>query len=554
MAVDIDHTSTEKESIETFVNLRKEVEGVDPITSVLSQALREKIQKVYSSIKYNATYVANAINDEFLEIAIDDSGNNVIPLEHFQAGLIVGYLMNRCNTLTIGSPGSGKTSTIRAVSRMMTGSSISKMENIVHCDFEVKKDDWLGSKDPSEIFKGKSNWLVYWAKWVNSKNYVDIIFDEINRASDDIQNQLLLLLADSRVQYGVQFPFSLPELHTFMTLNPRDELAGTINVRPLQYAFKDRITQCLRVPLSARYAMERLSECREDDRSLGFNEDAIITPILTLRELRLANLLVEKVPIDPEARRLAMYLAREAGICIRAPMFDKTLLTEFKPGKDSAFCEGCHFAQNEQICKRFFGGSMRIFKDLISLGKAYAFWLKIPAVTKHIIHAIAPDVIGHRIIVAEGELRTDLGNTFGDAHKFIQDYYITFCWERLKMRKEVEETYIRLLDGEGSDADFQQLLRYAKNDLAVRLELLPIVSIGDGIRGTLNNYVSMYNCTHPDYKRFMKRVNEAKYNQDIHALDDLINEVPDIPLKTRIQDRIYAIRHRLHRQQQSIKK
>lgn len=526
-----------------YTTIIDKIRDVDPIDSPTAQRLRKMLWDVYTQVEFKALHVSSS----YIEITVDSAANEVVTMEAFPAALITSYLVNRSCTQVTGSPGTGKTSLIRAIDRMMTGSSIPAMENIIHCEDEITREDWLGTKDPQRIIKGTGDWQIKWSKWIRNKNRsVSIIFDEANRAPYSFQNQVLLLLADSRVQYGTEFTETIPEFRAFMTINPLDELAGSLSVRPLQNAMLDRIMQSVRVAQPRKRATDRFSKCRQDERQLGYNDDDQIKVIFTdINDLRTATLLAEKIPITPEAHNLATYLATEASLCIRSPLYDKTLLTEIKPGAE--LCTGCHFDTNKNVCRKVYGGSMRMFKDLIALGRAYAFFIGEPTLTPHIIHAIAPDTISHRMFIVQGELRKDIGNTYGDARKFINDYYVEWCWEKLAERADTEAAVDRLIHGTSPDPDkdFYAVIQFANNDLYSRLDDLPIISIGDGINDNLSKYVPIYSCKDLSYITEMRRVMDAAKRKDTASLHRVLASISDIPLKKLVQEEILTELHHI---------
>lgn len=528
--------------------LQTELKDTDPIASTIAQRIRGMIWQVYSQIKLKAIHVSN----DFLEIIIND---DVFRIEHGIAAVITTYLLNRATLLLIGGPGSGKTSLSRSISRMMTGSSIEEMENIIHIDAEIEKEDWLGEKDPRNIIGhvDTMDWIIHWKRWIERKKFesdngsisgaLDVILDEINRGSRRFQNQWLSILADGRCQYSDYFK-TLPELRVFMTINPMDD--EDIQSNRLDYAFLDRVTHSVRVPQADRRAMSQYAKCRRDERSLGYSDDAMIDVVFTdVNDLRRAAILTEKIPIDVDADRLAVYLARESSLCVRAPSFDKSMLDKVDIGPQ--LCSGCHLAgKTKQICYMIKGGSMRAYKDLISLGRAYAFWIGLPSVTKYIIYAIAPDVLGHRLLPVSAELNKDV-SSYGDTRTFIKRNYVDFCWENIELRQDIEEKTQNLLDGVcvDPDKDFNDVLTFANNDIYARADMLPLISVGDNLAQNLTYYKPTYTCKDANYITDMQKARDAAQKQDMHALKTVLENLSNTPLRSRIQDYIFGVIHNL---------
>lgn len=544
--------NNDKDVKDHIVDIKKSLNNVDPINSEIAKELNAKIWKIFSELENNALYIGT---DDII-IQADDDPNHIYPLPHFPAAIIASYLTNRSCLLIIGSPGAGKTATIRFISRYITNTSIVNMENIIHCDFEIASEDWLGIKDPQDFIKGKGDWQVKWFKWIreNGKNIIDLIIDEVNRGNANFQNKLLGVLADSRVQLG-EFNKALSELRVFMTMNHIDEKAGTINVVPLQYALLDRITQSINVPHSSRLAKDLFRECRDDERELGYDDDDIVKPILTIDELRKATILANKIPVDDDAHLLALYLAQDSTFCILAPHYDKTLLENPKfSDHKGGLCENCHFKSNK-ICKTFYGGSMRVYKDLIALGKSYAFILGMASLNKYIIKAIAEDVISHRIIVNEERSSSDMISNKCDTRKYIKEKYIDECWKNLKKRAKAETLYNKLINGYGDEGDLQTLKNLSTDDLYLRLDLLKTVSIGENIEGSLDDYKIFYSCANIEYRKAMMKVNEIKkYIDDntdlqllskaVYSLKEIRENLPANPLKRLMRKLISSAIHK----------
>jgi hypothetical protein len=249
-------------------------------------------------------------------------------------------------------------------------------------------------------------------------------------------------------------------------------------------------------------------------------------------------------------------LSGDALLCLRAPDFDKGCLENIKPSK-AGLCDGCHMTNSEWVCQEFYGGTMRMFKDLLALGRAYAFWMGSSSVTKYIIHAIAPDVVTHRMyVINENGMREDMKNTFGNKRLFVQAKYIDWCFNQLATREKAHEYYEKMRSGQGTDSDFLALKHLANNDLYVRLELLPFVSIGDGLRSNLTtDYQSVFSAVDEIYKREIKKVDtgieqmettasRAERTSIANSLIAEIQRTPENRLHRFLTRRVFAAAHR----------
>lgn len=531
---------------------------IDPLESEIAEYLREKIWEVYSQVIFRAIYVSN----DYLRIVIDPDNpkEGIQKINHFIASIISAYLVKGSVTLIEGSPGCGKTSTIRAISRMMTGSSIIKTKNIVHCDKGTVKESWMGKPNPKELTKpnGTGEWIMNWADWVKSDDIIDIIFDEVNRANPDLQAQALLLCADQKLQYDIEFSKLKPEIRVFMTMNPIDEKLGTMHVSELGYAFRDRITQTLDVPQADSYAMDRISKCRQEEKFLGFSLDENIKPVMNINELRIATLLAAKIPIDKDAEDFAKYLSRDANICLRAPKFDKT---KVKIGY--GLCEGCHYDTKNHICQKFTGGSTRMYIQLLSLGQAYAFWLGLKSVSKYLIYSIASDVVSHHLTVDIGKLKENK-EYYGDIRKFIQKDFIDKCFEKVDDRNRIQEKMNLLINGKGKLGDLEEIIEFAREDLFTCVDILPYIieyeNVPDEMYGAEGKGISMedayklnkkirskevVSCADPEYIGVMKTINESIEKANLAEIMEKVNDIPPMHLRSLIQDQLYAVIHKI---------
>lgn len=508
----------------------------DPIESNLAIRLKEKIMQVYSAVKFYGLYISNNL------LEFNDEGDT-IRIVHFPSAIISANLVNRSSTLVSGPSGSGKTSTIRYIDRLINGTSITKMENIIHCDKEIQKEDWIGFLNPKNIINGNGTWEMEWAEWTDKNT---LIIDEIQRANRNMQNALLLLMNDGRIQYGVRFSKSLPHIKIFMTENPYSGILHGEEVTPLTPAFLDRITQRIYVESPSEWAIEKFSERRRDEREWGYDEDGVIQPLMKPEEVIAASILASKMPIDSDANKLAIALSTHSSLCIRAPLYTKSLLRNVTPEK--GLCEGCDFKHRGGYCRHIYGGSLRIYKDLIAMGKAYAFWLDLKSVTKHLIRAIAPDIISHRIFVSESALREDAKNTFGDDRKFIERNYIDYEFGTLSKTTEVSESFNNLLYGKGNENDLKRIKNYANENLSVRIEKLPMVTIGIDLSRNVHDGANRenYSCLDPRYKKFMSLVNSAYKKKNVAMLIELLNRCGTLPMGNLVQDIIHEYLHKLN--------
>ncbi len=542
----------------------------DPLNDPESIRLREKLMSVYTIVQANAYFVSN----DKIKIQTERDAKPYV-LTHLPAAFIAGMLVNRSSTMLEGSPGVGKTNIVKIMARLMTGSSINDPDNVVYCDDEMTKEKWMAFPDVKAMIKpavggdGSRNdgtFDVIWAPFfkVEHKGIVMII-DEINRANPRTQNELLSLMAEGIAQYAVPARVKVHDFRLFFTENPLDETTNSDGIYPLYLAFKDRIIQYIPVPSPSTYAMEMVSSVRDDERNYEVNLDDNIEPIMTVDEVRMATILASRVPVTRDAERYASYISRSLSLCLRSPGYDKTLAKGKLPGRD--LCSGCHFSgKTEYHCDKYYGGSMRVFKDLLALARAYAFFLGIERVTEYLVKSVAMDVVPHRVLILPEKLRDDAYG--GDKRKYLENYLFEWCWTLLQTRKESEEAYYRLYHGKRSsddgtvaspEKDLQTIILNAQNDIYVRVDLLPLVmeidATGDqNLKERKVNIMSSVNTNEYRQKAleiFMVQSSGASIKDKIANLTEILDDIvkQNIPFSSNLIDMIYKNYVTLQKQQ-----
>jgi hypothetical protein len=515
---------------------------VDPFNHEIAKFIRERILAVYQEIKNKAIFVSKRFT-KFI-VNPNDIERGSIKVLKFPSALISGYLTHGSVTMVEGSPGSGKTFTIEALSRQMSGTSIKSKINILHCNKSLDKDSWLAKIDPSDVIRpnGSGEWKVKWAEWVKNNEIIDFTFDEINRASEDIQAQMLLLMQEGMVQYDIDFSENKPDIRLFLTRNPSDE--DGIRLEALGNAFKDRITQVLQVPQADSWAIERVEKIRSTEKYLGYDADDYVQPLLTPNMVRIASILSTKIPVNKEAYVFLKYLTRDSNLCVKSPNFEKSF-NEIVPIHE--LCKDCHFNRTEFVCHKVSGGSFRIKNHLLWLAKSYAFWINIPSVNLNLLAAIAPDVISHRLTIPIAKLKEKKDQYFYDKRKYIENEYIQWCKEQVQKRRNAENAYIRLLNGEGKTSDLKILIDKAQNDLYIRLDKIPRVLEID--ENELNNNMyedkikidpSKYkSCVNPEYINTRKKISTLYKNKEFDELNNLLYTVQldtNKPMRSLLED------------------
>jgi MoxR-like ATPase len=519
---------------------------VDPVSSEIARTLRNKLMEVYTIVKAKAYFVTS----DMLKIKTAAVDKKPIKLYHVPAAIIAAHLVNRSSTLLEGPPGCGKTKIIKIISRLMTGASITGADNIIYCDEELTKDKWMGFPDVAALMGNEHKFEIVWASWIKNDACIDLIIDEINRANRKTQNELLSFMAEGILQYATIAKSIKDDYRLFFTQNPLDDIAGGVGIYPLGFAFKDRITQFIPVAQAPAYAMKRVSEIRRDDLNYDVDEDKIITPIMTIHDIRNATVLASKIPVTEQAKKYAQYIVRDPNLCLKAHLNDKTHAKNTRVGE--GLCNGCHFSQvTDYHCQKFIGGSMRMYNDLIALGRAYSFFLGIDEVNEFILNSIAMDVVNHRVLVIPKQLRED--KKYGkNEWAFLRSYLVDWCFGLLTTRKVVEESFNRLYYGTGTmvEEDIQSIMMRAQNDLYVRVDLLPKVmeiDTPDGDNLKEGGVTVLAKASNPEYRKYAAMIRDIMNSSDPPSMkwDNLEKLAHDIPGKNidfsgNLIDMIYA--------------
>lgn len=371
---------------------------------------------------------------------------------------ILNALVPNSAMLLIGGHGGGKTSIVKYLGRMLTGMTMDEAEEcILRGHPQLTEEKIIATLNLPKLLKeGKEK--VIWRTFATS--FWKII-DEINRCSPYTQNILLSLLAEGKIKY-YDSVLDISKYCIFATLNPND--VGTFE---LSMPFLDRFG--ISVPISMPTSQDLSQILRSRDEKLGGYDELVQIPEV-LSEEDILNIWFEvgEISCSLEAENYIHAIVREFTLCERV---DKGNSDYLKPS--TGLCAGCHYNIPEKIpcsnCDSIL--SVRVAKDLIRYGRALTWLLGMPEITLNVIDTIAPYVIAHRVKYVDRFLNQApfWGNKYAFTKKILQ-----MIRKRFLNRSQAYNMVDQLREGNGSDDFITQLKTFAKTDLIVQQDLLPL--------------------------------------------------------------------------------
>jgi hypothetical protein len=333
----------------------------------------------------------------------------------------------------------------------------------------------------------KGEEVVKWRSFV--QDFWKII-DEVNRMTPYAQNILLSLLAEQRVKfYDASYPVS--QFCLFATMNPQD--AGTFDL-PVPYLDRFGISLPFSMPTTNDLSLILKSK---DTKLFGYDEFMQVPAILSVVELMRIWRLVDAQKITEEAEDFIHAIVREFSVCDR---INKGVSSEKEVGPD--LCADCHLNTTKVVCNKVTTIlSVRAAKDMQRYTKALAWLMGVPADIL-LVMTIAPYVIQHRVKYVQTEAAQ--GPYFGDKMRFTRAL-LGIVRDRFMLRKEAMDIMKEIKKGEAPKDALDVLEAYAKNDLVVKTDFVPVAKVYLDDR----------------YRGYLKRIADAYEAKDIDALLDM---------------------------------
>jgi MoxR-like ATPase len=390
--------------------------------------------------------------------------------------------------LLVGGHGGGKTSLVKYLGRMFTGKSLSEIEEvIVRAHPQLTEEKLIATLNVSKLMKGEEQ--VIWRTFATS--FWKIV-DEINRCSPYTQNILLSLLAEGKIKY-YDSVLNVSKYCLYATLNPHD--AGTF---AMSGPFLDRFG--ISVPISMPKSQDLAVILGSKDEKLGGYDELVQVPqVLTEEELLSIWYDVESITCSLDAENFIHAIIREFTSCIR---LDKGNSDYLKPS--NGLCNGCHFNVPDSIpCSNVDDIlSVRVAKDFLRYSKALSWLLGLKEVTLNTVEVLAPYIISHRVNYLERKLNRS--PYWGDKYAFTQKI-IDIVRKRYQTRKIAYDMIQKFREGKGKSTELDKLKLMAKNDLIVKLDLLPLAK-------------SLFTAK---YQKEVSRIQEAVQTQDVETISKM---------------------------------
>ncbi|TFG10116.1 hypothetical protein EU538_02940 [Candidatus Thorarchaeota archaeon] len=479
-----------------------------------NELLREKVWNVIGTVESRGLFV----HSEDLPIRYSDTGGS--STKKSSLPLIVGTcvlnaIVPRSAMLLVGGHGGGKTTLIKLLGRMMTGSSIDEVEaGILHGHPQLTEEKMVATLKPGPLMKeGKE--VVVWRRFVTG---FWKILDEINRLTPHAQNILLSMLAEGELKYYDEVK-KCEEYCLYATMNPSD--AGTFDLAP---PFLDRFGIAVPITMPSVDDLELILASR-DEKLFGYDELWQVPAILEVEDLLTIWNLADKMPVTSEASEFMRALVREFGACIRV---DKSQVQE--PNIDSGLCDGCHFNTTKSVCNKvLIPLSVRAAKDLNRYSKAVAWLFGASEVNVEIVKSVAPLVFWHRTLFGRDEIAKP--PFYGDRFEFTR-HLVELAAARFAKRGAAFTLIERFKHGRASKEDLSELREMSKSDLLVKLDYVRFAK----------------ELTRSAYVKMVRRIEESIDDEDVEDLTDIHDTLmrdADFPNRSMLLGRVSDALHRM---------
>jgi MoxR-like ATPase len=455
------------------------------------EIFRKKVWKIINLIQANQLFVHN--KNLIIKYLPENSKKiKTQALPEILTLCILNAIVPNSAILLIGGHGGGKTSLTKILGRMFTASSLKEIENsIVRGHPQLTEEKLIGTLKLGKLMKDGEEEVV-WRQFVT--NFWKII-DEVNRLTPYAQDILLSLLAEGQVKYYDSIA-TINKFCLFATINPHD--VGTFE---LSQPFLDRFGISVPISMPGSHDLQ-LILTGKDEKYSGMDELIQVPEILTIDELMEIWYYVNRVSFTPEVNNYIHAIIREFTLCSRV---DKGNTEDLKPS--TGLCSGCHFNTAQNICNKIDSIlSVRVAKDLLRYSKAIAWLLGIDKIDVNIVNTIAPYVISHRVLYIKREL--DKSPHFGNKYEFSK-HILETVQKKYKNREICYKIANRFREGNPKDNDLQELMKFEKNDLIVKYDLIPFVNSVDN----------------KEYSPIAQEIQEASKKGDINKLAQIRNNL-----------------------------
>jgi len=449
--------------------------------------LREKVWNIINLTQANQLFV----HSSQLEVQYKETGRKkeVIasrPVPEILTICVLNALVPNSSCLMMGGHGGAKTTLVKLLGRMFTGKPLDDIEEgILRGHPQLTEEKILATLDLPKLMKGEE--VVKWRRFV--QDFWKII-DEVNRMTPYAQNILLSLLAEQRVKF-YDASCSISQFCLFATMNPQD--AGTFD---LPVPFLDRFGISLPFSMPTTNDLSLILKSK-DTKLYGYDEFMQVPAILTVEEMMRIWRFVDAQKITEEAEDFIHAIIREFSVCDR---INKGISSEKEVGPD--LCADCHLNTTKVVCNKVATIlSVRAAKDLQRYVKALAWLMEVPA-DIYLVLTVAPYVIQHRVKYVSTEIAQ--GPYFGDKMKFTR-MLLNIVKDRFMLRKEAMDIMNAIKRGNVAKDAIDTLEEYAKNDLVVRIDFLPVARMYLDER----------------YRDYLKRIEEAYGTKNIDSLLDM---------------------------------
>ncbi|MGV9205913.1 MAG: AAA family ATPase, partial [Promethearchaeia archaeon] len=424
-------------------------------TEIEEKDLRLKVWRIINLTQANQLFVHHK-NIDIKYFNQDSETVKSRKLPEILTLCVLNAIVPNSAMLLIGGHGGGKTTLVKLLGRMFTSHSLNEIENsIIRGHPQLTEEKLVGTLKLGKLMhEGKEE--VVWRDFIES--FWKII-DEVNRLTPYAQDILLSLLAEGTVKYYDSIT-QISDFCLYATINPED--VGTFE---LSGPFLDRFGVSVPISMPASHDLKQILSGK-DEKYLGYDELIQVPRILKINDLKEIWYHVDKIKFPSNVSDYIHAIIREYTLCNR---IDKGNTDDLKPS--TGLCSGCHFNTDQNVCNKIDTIlSVRVAKDLLRYSKALTWLLGLDKVDLNIVNSVAPYVISHRVEYTDRELNKSpyWGNKYALSTELLKS--IT---KRFREREKYYKIADRFRKGEANFSEIQTLNKVKKNDLIVKLDLIP---------------------------------------------------------------------------------